>query len=284
MSSGTFEEVTRRALDALNAGETIALCTVVQSRGSTPRDAGARMLVWPDGSIFGTIGGGTLEEKAVQDAQQAIADSRARLERYVFSTHPDDKDSVGLCGGSNDVFIEVLKPRPHLLIVGAGHIGQELAKVAAAVEMRVTVVDDRPETLNAGDYPPGTALVHIGYERDTETLDPLPADLLTPNTYAVLATWGWDGPAMQQILPSPAAYVGLVASRTKARVLVERFAKEVPPAQMEGRWHSPIGLDIGAETPAEIALAILAEVLAAYHKRRGASLVESAPVRQTAES
>jgi xanthine/CO dehydrogenase XdhC/CoxF family maturation factor len=136
--------------------------------------------------------------------QSALREGRARLSA-TFSTHPEDQESVGLCGGANDVFIEVLKPRPHLLILGAGHIGRELAKLAAALEMRISVVDDRAEYLVPGDYPPGTALVQIGYERESETLEALPDRLLTPNTYAVLATWGWDGPAMQQ-LSDPVSY------------------------------------------------------------------------------
>lgn len=270
--SGTFETVSQRALEALRAGESIALCTVVQSRGSTPRHEGARLIVWPDGRMFGTIGGGTLEEKVVQDARSALQEGRARMERYVFSTNPDDKDSVGLCGGANDVLIEVLKPRPHLLVLGGGHIGGELAKLAATLEMPVTVIDDRPEFLSAADYAPGTALIQISYERESETLDPIPAHLLTPNTYAILATWGWDGPAMQQLFPTPVPYIGLVASRTKSRVLLERFAEGVLPERIAACWHSPIGLDLGAETPAEIAVSIIGEIMAVHNKRSGGLL------------
>src|SRR5512136_1049415 len=147
-----FEQVSRAALAALERVETIALATVVQVRGSAPRHAGARMLVWPDGHSAGTIGGATLEERVIQHAREALQVHRGRLEKYVFST-TGDADSVGLCGGEVLVHIEVLEPDPVLVVIGAGHVALALAQAAPLAGMRLIVVDDRVEFLTPDRFP-----------------------------------------------------------------------------------------------------------------------------------
>jgi len=261
-----FEDVMEAALQAVRGGERVALATVVRARGSTPRHSGARMAIWPDGRTVGTIGGATLEQRVIEDARVALAENRSRLANYVFSTHGEE-DSVGLCGGSVDVYIESLEPDATLLIVGAGHIAQPLAAMAAALDMRVVVVDDRAEYANRDRFP-GAAEVHVvAYDAKTETLAPMPVPI-TPSTCVVVATWGWDQPALAQILTAQPAYVGLVSSKTKWRVIADRLRQQGVEEQAIARVRAPTGLDLGAETPAEIAVAILAELLAA---RRGAT-------------
>ncbi len=261
-----FESVTKAALQALECGEMVALATVVQVRGSAPRHAGARMLVWPDGHITGTVGGATLEERVIQHAQEAIQANRSRLEKYLFSTD-NTPESVGLCGGEVLVSIEILQPVPTLLIIGAGHVALALSQIALVLEMRLVVVDDRAEFLTAERFPQAVQRIHVQYERGTERLDPMPLNL-TPSTYVVVATWGWDEPALAQILsasPAP-AYVGLISSKTKWRVIREMLLAQGIPAENLERVHAPAGLDLGAETPGEIALSILAEMLAVREK------------------
>jgi xanthine dehydrogenase accessory factor len=261
-----FEQVSRAALAALERGETIAQATVVQVRGSAPRHASARMLIWPSGHIAGTIGGGTLEERVVQHAQEALQIHRGRLEKYVFSTGYDP-ESVGLCGGEVLVHIEVLEADPTLVIIGAGHVAYALAQLAPLAGMRLIVVDDRAEFLTPDRFPQADRLICVQYDRQTEQLEPLPVQL-TPASYVVVATWGWDEPALAQILkadPQP-AYVSLISSKTKWRVIRKMLAERGVDAARLDRVRAPAGLPIGAETPGEIAIALIAEMLAVRRK------------------
>jgi xanthine dehydrogenase accessory factor len=255
----------------------------VQARGSTPRHDGARMLVWPDGHILGTVGGGTLEEQVILHAQEALQSSRSRLEKYLLSTG-GEPESLGLCGGEVLIHIEVLEPMGTLVVFGAGHVTLALAQMAALVDMRLVVVDDRPEYLTPERYPQAQR-IHVPYERATETLAPVPFQFPL-NAYVVVATWGWDEPALAQALAAepPPAYVGLISSRTKWRVIREMLAKRGIPEQRLDLVHAPCGLDLGAETPGEIALAIMAEILAARRKAGGLPLAmrTSAPTKAQA--
>ena len=264
-----FETVTKAALQALERGEMVALATVVQVRGSAPRHAGARMLVWPDGHIIGTVGGATLEERVIQHAQEALQANSSRLEKYLFSTE-NNPESVGLCGGEVLVSIETLQPAPTLLIIGAGHVALALSQIAQSLEMRLVVVDDRAEFLTAERFPQAAQRIHVPYDRGTERLEPIPVHL-TPSTYVVVASWGWDEPALAQILSASQvpAYIGLIASKTKWRVIRERLLAQGIPAKNLERVRAPAGLDLGAETPGEIALSILAEMLAVRENATG---------------
>jgi len=257
-----FETVNRATLQALDRGEMVALATVVQVRGSAPRHAGARMLIWPDGHIIGTVGGGTLEERVMQHAQEALKARRGRLERYLFSTD-GNPESVGWCGGEVMVHIEVLEPAPTLVVIGAGHVALALAQGASLAGLRLVVVDDRSEFLAPERWPTAAERIHVAYDRDTEHLEPMPISL-TPSTYVLVATWGWDMPALAQILgaASMPAYVGLIASKTKWRVMRQALLAQGISAERLDQVRAPAGLDLGAETQAEIALSVLAEMLA----------------------
>ena len=257
-----FTSVSRTVLQALERGEIVALATVVQVRGSAPRHAGARMLVWPDGHIVGTVGGGTLEERVMQHAQEALKARRGRLEHYLFSTD-GNPESVGWCGGEVMVHIEVLEPAPTLLVIGAGHVALALAQGVSLAGMRLVVVDDRSEFLTPERWPTAAERILVAYDRETEHLEPMPIRL-TPSTYVLAATWGWDVPALAQVLsadPMP-AYMGLIASKTKWRVMREALLAKGIPAERCDQVHAPAGLDLGAETQGEIALSVLAEMLA----------------------
>ncbi len=246
---------------ALENGEPVALAMVVRSRGSTPRHAGARMIVFGDGRCVGTVGGATLEQKVIEDSLATLSDGQSRLNNYVFSTREEDRsNSVGLCGGSVEVYIEKLNPDPTLMIIGAGHIALPLSRLARELEMRLIVVDDRAEYANKDRFPQAAEIHVLPYDPKTETLAPLPVTI-TPSTYVVVATWGWDAPALEQVLKQNPAYVGLVASKTKWRAISEMLKGRGISDEAIAKVHAPIGLDLGAETPAEVALAIIAEIL-----------------------
>ena len=267
-----FLDIAQAASTALTQGETVCLATVVRVRGSAPRHTGARLLIWPDGKIHGTIGGGTLEWRVIEDARAILSEGRPQLKNYVFDTR-GGPDSVGLCGGSVDVHMDILRPDPTLLIIGAGHVAQPLAQMGTLLDMRIVVVDDRAEWANRERFPTANEVLVVDYEPATEILAPLPV-AMTPSTYVVVTTWGYDLPALEQALAQQPAYIGLVASPTKARELFKRLLAKGASAEALRRVSAPVGLDIGAESPAEVALSILAEVLAMQRGRSGRFLRE----------
>ena len=280
-----FIRIHRAALAAIERGETIAMTTVVRVRGSAPRHEGARMLVWPDGRIQGTVGGATLELKVIEHAIQALETGRGRFERYVFST-AGDPESVGLCGGEVEVHIEVLEPQLSLAIVGAGHVALPLAVIGYQAGMRVVVVDDRSEFATQERFPMAAERAVVRYDEARGVLDPIPIAFKVPCA-VVVATWGWDEPALAQILRAQEIpeYVGLIASRTKASVIRERLLAGGLSEELVNKVRAPIGLDLGAETPGEIAVSIVAEILAWRRRASARPMSEAArPPKKNGEA
>jgi len=377
-----MKEIIQATVQALKSGQSVALVTVIRSMGSTPRHAAAKMVVRADGSFVGTIGGGSMEYKAVQDALAALAAGKSCLVKYpLIGKTPQ---SLGLCGGTQEVFIDVLvsplsngrslerlnlfdtiiaacdagepaalitvvrspagmawqvgqkallrydlsvcgqlgggelrerllvaaqraqeqnrsirlgyrpeddafveldslsresveffvdivQPRPELLIIGTGHIGLALAEFGRIMGMRVVVVDDRPEWLQR--FPDADETFMVSYEAETETLGSIPVTI-TPSTYIVVATWGWDEPALEQVATSPAPYIGLVASQRKAKIIFDKLVERGVPVEDLACVRVPAGLHLGAETPEEIALSIMAEILLLERGATARPLVE----------
>jgi xanthine dehydrogenase accessory factor len=241
-----FAEAARTALQALEHGESVALASIVHEGKAAPQRENTYLLVSPDGGTYGSLGGGLLEARVLEDAQAALAERKSRFIKV------DPQDVA--------VHIDILQPDPVLLIIGAGHIAQPLAMIGDMLGMRVYVVDDREEWANRGRFPTATEIAVIGYEPVHEILDPIPFPM-TPATSVVITTWGYDLPAMQQALRHNPAYIGLVASPTKARELFKRLRGSGYPDDLIRKIRAPAGLDVGAESPAEIAVSILAEIL-----------------------
>lgn len=233
----------------------VALCTVVRTSGSVPRRPGAKMLVHPDGRIEGTIGGGEMESRVVAEALAALADGQPRTLEYAL-TDPKRGDP-GICGGTVEVYVEPVQPEPTLLIVGAGHVGRALAQLAHFVGYRVLVSDDRPEMLTPDAIPQAQALFAGPLAELPEQVD------INPQTYIVLTTRNAeiDVKGLPSLLSSSAGYIGVIGSRRRwAEARKKMEAAGVPLAQLD-RVHSPMGLELNAETPEEIALSILAEIV-----------------------
>jgi xanthine dehydrogenase accessory factor len=232
-----------------------ALCILVRSKGSTPRHAGSKMLVYPDGSIVGTLGGGDLENRIIAEARQTIQDGRARMLEYNLAD-PSLGDP-GVCGGQVEVYLEPLMPKPTLVVIGAGHVGKAVAHLAKWLGFYVVVNDDRPELCRPEAVPGADAYLSV-------PMADLPQHLaITPSTYLVLTTRGVniDVEGLPVLVNTSAAYIGLIGSQrrwmTAKNMLVERG---VPVGKLD-RVRSPIGLELHAETPEEIAVSILAEII-----------------------
>jgi xanthine dehydrogenase accessory factor len=254
------QQVFAAVADALERGEPAALVTIVSARGSTPQRVGAKMLVFADGRIVGTIGGGCYENDAFWKAREAITSRRPALVHYELDD--DFAQETGLiCGGQMDVYIEPIEPSPELYVIGAGHVGFHLARVAHEVGFRVHVVDDREKFANRERFPDAVEIV----------VDDIPAWIgrahLPPHAYAVIVTRGHtnDLEALRALAPLELRYLGLIGSRAKvARIYDALVADQMPPDTLT-RVHAPIGIDIGAVTPQEIAVSILAELIAVKH-------------------
>jgi xanthine dehydrogenase accessory factor len=239
------------AADACRTGRRAALTTVIAVGGSAPRASGARMLVYVDGSSLGTIGGGELERRVVEVAVEAIAAGRP----VRFLAHLT-RDLGMCCGGEVEVYVEPLQVHEPLVIFGAGHVAQATAPVLCALDFDVTVVDDRDDFATPERFP-GCA-VHVG--------DPLAhASRITGSTQAywliVTHDHRLDQDLVEVLLPKPCAWLGMIGSRAKvAKFLIRLRAAGMDPVLFR-KLCAPVGLDLGAETPAEIGVAIAAELV-----------------------
>jgi xanthine dehydrogenase accessory factor len=248
--------------EALSRGEEAALVTIVSSNGSTPQRVGAKMLVFGDGRIVGTVGGGCYEHDAIGVAKQVLATRKARTVKY--DLNDDFAEETGLvCGGQMEVFIEPIEASPSVYIFGAGHVGFYLGRLIHEAGFGVHVIDDRAAFANAERFPKAVSVV----------VDDIPQWLartsIPPTAYVVIVTRGHrnDLDVLREIAPRDLRYIGLIGSRAKVARLYEAVMAEgrIAPEQLE-RIHAPIGLDIGAVTPQEIAVSIAAELIAV---RRG---------------
>lgn len=248
--------------EALSRGEEAALVTIVSSNGSTPQRVGAKMLVFGDGRIVGTVGGGCYEHDAIGVARQVLASRKARTVKY--DLNDDFAEETGLvCGGQMEVFIEPIEASPSVYIFGAGHVGFYLGRLIQEAGFGVHVIDDRAAFANAERFPKAASIV----------VDDIPQWLarttIPATSYVVIVTRGHrnDLDVLREIAPRDLRYIGLIGSRAKVARLYDAVMAEgrIAPEQLE-RIHAPIGLDIGAVTPQEIAVSIAAELIAV---RRG---------------
>lgn len=247
-------------------GQTAALCTVVKSEGSTPRHVGSKMLVYGDGHFLGSVGGGDLEHRVLDEAWMAIADGAPRLLHY--SMADPSRGDPGVCGGQVEVFVEPILPPPTVLIIGGGHVGKAVAHLAKWLDFRVAVSDDRPEFCNKETIPDADSF-HVCPMKN------LPAQFkMNQRTYVVLTTRGTsvDADGLPALIEAKPAYIGVIGSRRRWAITVKELeARGVPRAKIEA-VHSPIGLELQAETPAEIAVSILAEILMLRDRGSGKSM------------
>lgn len=247
--------------DLESKNEPAAYCVIVRTNGSTPRHVGSKMVVYADGRIVGTIGGGEVEQRVKSEALQAIQDGVPRLLEYQMND--PSRGDPGVCGGQLEVFVEPILPKPTLVVVGAGHVGQAVVWLAKWLGFRTAISDDRPEFCSPESIPEADEYYPL-------PLVELPQHLkITPWTYIVLTTRGVDidVPGLPALLDSSAAYIGIIGSRRRWATTCQQLLEKGIPQEKIDRVHSPIGFKINAETPEEIAVSILAEII---HIRRQA--------------
>lgn len=258
---------------ALERGEPRALAMVVEAKGSVPREPGACMVVAPDGRVWGTVGGGKLESLVIEAAHEALASGLGALRQ--FHLHEQHPESFGaICGGSVTVFIRPLPDVPRLAIVGAGHCAAALARAARMTHWRVEVWEDRAEFLVPERFAEGVTLRRAASM--TEAMGTLALDAMTavcllnrsaPHDRDCLAALAvreeWKA-------ASPPFYLGMIGSRRKVEMVRDELRNRGVAADFLERVRAPVGLPIGAETPEEIAISILAEIVRDWRLRRAA--------------
>jgi len=251
-----YEEIVQLRRD----GRRGALATIVSSQGSIPSFKTAKMLVRDDGSIVGTIGGGCVEAEVWQAAREVMEKEKPRTLKFNLNQNP--KDDTGLvCGGTLDIFIEPVLPPALLYLFGAGHVALNLHKVASNAGFDVTIVDDRETYANAERFPGAKEVIADDFDKIMARLT------LSESAYVVILTRGHrdDMRVLRWAVQTPARYIGMIGSKRKTIAIFRELTQEGIPADLFKRVHAPVGLDIGAVTPEEIAVAISAELIA--HRR-----------------
>ena len=249
-------EVLQAINEALEKREAIAVATIVRVEKSAPREVGAKMVVHTDGRIAGTIGGGPLEALVIEEAVKALGDGKPRLLEY--NLDPEEPHNIAMmCGGNVQVFIDVIAPREELVILGGGHVGQKIAAIARAVGMPHVVADDREEFANRSLFPHASKVIVTDFKDVFDKIRP------TDKTFIVIVTrcHAWDIECLELSMKTDARYIGVIGSKNKTRKVIEILKKKGLDPLADARVYAPIGLDLGDNSPGEIALSIMAEIV-----------------------
>ncbi len=237
-------------------GHAVALATVVQTEGSIPRHTGSKMLIHTDGKIVGTIGGGAMEGLVITAAKESLTDGQTRLETYTLNNLEDG--DPGICGGTAQIFIEPIGIQSTLVVIGGGHCGKELAQLGKWMGYRVVLSDDRDTFCNP-DYAPGLDAYIVC--KPTEITEHL---TINAQSYVACVTRGLpvDIHLIPALLNTDAAYIGVIGSRRRWSLTVKALKEETNLTSADlMHIHAPIGLELEAETPKEIAISIMAEII-----------------------
>jgi xanthine dehydrogenase accessory factor len=270
--SDPTQEIYEAIAAAQRDGVSVVMATVIRTQGSVPRRAGAKMLVYPDGHFLGTVGGGEMESRVLAAAPRLVRDGQPDILHYEL-TDPARGDP-GVCGGQIDIFMEPILPQPTVLVIGCGHVGQAVADLAHWLGFRVVVSDDRAELCNPESIPQADEYLAIPPDQ-VATQAPLHS-----RTYVAVVTRGvpFDVALLPGLLKSEAPYIGVIGSRRRWEIALKELREKGITEGALARVYSPIGLELGAETPREIAVSILAQIIAV---QRG---VGKAPTEKVATS
>lgn len=248
-----MQEIFNQIIQLGSSQRVCVLATVVSSVGSSPRKVCAKMLILGDGSIQGTIGGGALEKKVISDALRVLRRGFSELKTYPL----DERSGLQVCGGKVSIFLDLIKPQRELVIAGAGHIGLALSLVAKLLGYSVTIVDERKDFANKKRFPHVDRIVCGPFGRS------LDRSIRSAECAVVIVTVGHKGDeiCLERSLRRGAAYIGMIGSKAKIAKIFSSLRKKGFSGSELKKVYSPIGLDIGAQTPEEIAVSIAAELI-----------------------
>lgn len=253
-------EIYSAILEAQTKAQPVMLATVLKTQGSVPRRAGAKMLVYPDRNIVGTIGGGEMENRVINQAVDII--KRKTPEIVQYNLNDPAAGDPGVCGGQVEIFLEPIMPAPSVFVIGCGHVGQAVADLAKWLGFYVIVSDDREELCSADIIPQADKHMIIKPEEIAQSIT------VHEQMYIAVVTRnaGLDILLLPGLLETPAAYIGVIGSRKRWLTTAEALQEQGVADETIQRIHTPIGIDIHAETPREIALSIMSEIISAHYK------------------
>lgn len=237
-----------------NSGKAGAVCSIIKSSGSTPRHEGSKMIYFSDGRILGTVGGGEVESRVIEEAKAAIKDGKIRLLHY--NMVDPMKGDPGICGGQLEIYIEPICPDPTLLIIGGGHVGKALAHLGKWLGYRIVISDDREEFCTKEYNPDGDIFLPVEMSRIPDHME------IDQFTYVVLTTRGTDVDVagLPSLLDYHPAYLGVIGSKRRWIITRKQLQEKGVSEEQLKEIHSPVGLELQAETPEEIAVSIMAEI------------------------
>jgi xanthine dehydrogenase accessory factor len=239
----------------VQSSQPFAWVTIIGQEGSSARHLGASMIVTLDGRVIGTVGGAIAELQLIEQAVQAIKEGKTRTIRV----------PLPVCAGVITCFIKVFKASPKLILVGAGHVAQPMSKLAKMLGFHVTVIDDRSDYATKERFAEADSVIVDDWEKALKELR------IDSNTNIVILTYAGESDelALRTVVKSNAAYIGMISSTSKAKGILSKLRREGIPDEVLRKVVTPIGLDIGAETPAEIAVSTMAEIIMRRNKKKG---------------
>ncbi|MGB2694898.1 MAG: XdhC/CoxI family protein [Dehalococcoidia bacterium] len=264
-------EILREVVRAASGGSPVAVATVIRAPEGAPTVAGAKLLVRADGTRLGSLGGGTLEDAAAADAHAALTRRpRMQVESIYYGADGTRLHRVEAGLDEFEVMIEMTERPATLLIVGGGHVGQSIATIGEHVGLSVVVLDDREAFANVERFPMADRVIHGDFVEELRRFE------IDTSTYIVLVSRGHkqDELSLREVVTSDAAYIGMIGSHRRVSAVLTHLAREGYARAALERVHTPIGLDIGAETPEEIAVSVVAEIIAVRRGGSGAKMSE----------
>ncbi len=256
--SDFYEEILRIKTE----GSRAAIATIVATRGSTPREVGAKMLIHENGKMLGTIGGGCMEAGVWQEAMKVMKGNKPKTIHFDL-TGREAEESGMICGGVMDIYIEPILPTPKVFIFGGGHVSLFVCRMSHMIGFQVAVIDDRPLFANQERFPEAEEVIAEEFPLA------LPKLLVNSSAYLVIVTRGhaYDQEVLEWALSKEVKYIGMIGSRKKIQTVFQNLReKGFTPGQLQ-RVHAPIGLNIGALTPEEIAVSIVAEMIQVHREK-----------------
>jgi xanthine dehydrogenase accessory factor len=247
-----MQTIYKKIEELRNEGKKLALCIVTSTSGSTPGKAGAKMIVLEDKTIFGTIGGGSIEKDVIDLAVKTIENGGPQIKRYRL-----EEDLKMNCGGSMEVYIEPLNIYKKLYIFGAGHVGKAVARFARELEFDITLFDSRVGIFNSGEFEGYKCICEDYFKAIKKTV-------FDENTFIVIVTpkHEYDEAVLREVVTRPHAYVGMIGSKTKVEMIRKDFSKEKFLSKEKiAEINMPIGIPFASVTPNEIAVSIVAKLI-----------------------
>lgn len=256
----------KKAFELEEKNETFALVTLIETDGSTPRNDSAKMIVTKEGKTYGTIGGGSLEHVVINESTRCITKGQSKILDYNLNSKERD-DLNMICGGKAKVYIDVINSEPIILLLGGGHINYSISKYVDILNYKYIIVDNLEEMANTERFPNAFKIINKDFVEGIKYLD------INKQYSIVVATRGHekDYECMKSVLKTDAGYIGMIGSKKKTKDTLNRLKKDGFSEELK-MIHAPIGLDLGAETPEEIGVSIISEIMKNKNKTSGRSL------------